>query len=142
MATPLIGINGNATLAAALGGLVARTWNATVARASVDVTGFTNFGRHRIPGMFDITGSISGAADGAIAPWVWATATVAATITLQSDAGNSIAFPAVVESAALNSDVAGGSDVTLNFALAMGTTTSTATAFSFAHAGITATWTS
>jgi len=140
MATPLIGINGNVTIAAALGGLIVNDWNATVDRASLDVSGFGNYAPNRLMGMFDIKGSATGIADGAISPFLWVTATAPATITLQSDTGNSIAFPAIIVSAGVGNALRGDAKAALNFEMSMGT--STATSFTLATVGITATWTS
>ena len=137
MATPLIGTGGSVTFTS-FGGVIAKTWDATVTRTIIDVTGFGNFARHRMNGMFDITGSVSGTLDGASSPFLWMT-TTSATVTLQADSGNSIQFNALVENVNLSLAVDAGADVSYNFSLAAGTTT--ATSFVFSNI-CTATWTS
>jgi len=139
MATPLVGTGGSVTFTTQ-GGVIARTWNAAVSRATIDITAFGNWGRSRTAGIMDITGSVTGTLDGAATPLTWATNTAAATVTLQADSGNTLAFPAIVENANLSVDVAAAADVTYNFALSAATTT--ATSFSLTAAGLTATWTS
>ena len=137
MATPLIGTGGSVTFTS-FGGVIVKTWDATVSRTTIDVTGFGNFARHRMNGMFDITGSVSGTLDGASSPFLWMT-TTSATVTLQADSGNSIQFNALVENVNLSLAVDAGADVSYNFSLAAGTTT--ATSFVFSNI-CTATWTS
>jgi hypothetical protein len=115
----IVGSSGSVTFPSSLGGLLARTWNATFTRTAVDITAFGNFGRNRTPGLFDITGSITGTLDSASAasPLAWVT-NGAATVTLLAESGNSFLFNANIESANVAVDVAAGADITYNFGLA------------------------
>lgn len=83
-----------------------------------------------------ISGSITGALDGAATPFTFITVT-SGTITLNSDDDNSIAFPAIIQNAALTTSQEGTSDVTYNFELQ---STTTAISFSLTNYA-TATWT-
>ena len=108
---------------------VLNTWSATVSRAVSDVTGFGNSGRHRILGVYDMTGSAGGIMDDS-ASFVSTneiaamTATTGASITLTAQSGNTIGANVVVDSVSLGSSKTGDATLSFNFSLAAGTTTS------------------
>ena len=117
---------------------VINTWSATISRAVSDVTGFGNAGRHRILGVYDMTGSAGGILDdntnfdnGAneIAAM---TAVTGATLTLTAKTGCTIGANVVIDSATLGSSKAGDATLSFNFSLAAGTTTSSPFTISWA----------
>ncbi len=111
---------------------VLNTWSATISRAVSDVTGFGNFARHRILGVYDLTGSAGGIMDDATAfvgtsantnqPAAM-TAITGASITLLAKTGCSIGAPVVVDSISLGSSKTGDATLSFNFSLASGTAT-------------------
>ena len=135
------GNSGNVTGPAGLIGVL-NTWSATISRAVSDVTSFTNSGRNRLLGVYDLTGSAGGIASkgGAFVstnqPAVQ-TAVTGATITLFADntvgSVNSIAANVVFESVALGATKSGDSTITFNFSLA-NTATGTNSPFTFSWA--------
>lgn len=130
------GYDGNITGNGIVGAL--NTWSATLSRAVSDVTGFTNSGRNRVLGLYDLTGSAGGVVDntatiantttGIFTCFATATGT---TITLQVETGNTIAANCVVDSVAFGVSKAGDATVTFNFSLAS-TTTGTTSPFTVA----------
>ena len=108
---------------------VLNTWSATISRAVSDVTGFGNTGRHRILGVYDMTGSAGGIMDNAAAfvstnePAAMTNIT-GASLTLTAESGNTIAANVVVDSISLGSSKTGDATLSFNFSLAAGTTTS------------------
>jgi hypothetical protein len=108
---------------------VLNTWSATVSRAVSDVTGFGNSGRHRILGVYDMTGSAGGIMDDSTSfvstnEIAAMTATTGASITLTAQSGNTIGANVVVDSVSLGSSKTGDATLSFNFSLAAGTTTS------------------
>ena len=108
---------------------VLNTWSATISRAVSDVTGFGNSGRHRILGVYDMTGSAGGIMDDSTSfvssnEIAAMTATTGASITLTAQSGNTIAANVVVDSVSLGSSKTGDATLSFNFSLAAGTTTS------------------
>lgn len=108
---------------------VLNTWSATISRAVSDVTGFGNAGRHRILGVYDMTGSAGGIMDNGTAfaasnEISALTATTGASITLTAESGNTIAANVVIDSVSLGSSKTGDATLSFNFSLAAGTTTS------------------
>lgn len=107
---------------------VLNTWSATVSRAVSDVTGFGNSGRHRILGVYDMTGSAGGIMDDSTSfvstnEIAAMTATTGATITLTAQSGNTIGANVVVDSVSLGSSKTGDATLSFNFSLAAGTVT-------------------
>ena len=107
---------------------VLNTWSATVSRAVSDVTGFGNSGRHRILGVYDMTGSAGGIMDDSTSfvstnEIAAMTATTGASITLTAQSGNTIGANVVVDSVSLGSSKAGDATVSFNFSLAATATT-------------------
>ena len=104
------------------------TWSCTISRAVSDVTGFSNSGRNRLLGVYDLTGSAGGVLDDTSSfvsgNFLAAhTAATGATITLQADGTtNQIAANCVVDSVAMNVTKTGDATVTFNFSLASTTT--------------------
>ena len=108
---------------------VLNTWSATVSRAVSDVTGFGNSGRHRILGVYDMTGSAGGIMDDSTSfvstnEIAAMTATTGASITLTAQSGNTIGANVVVDSVSLGSSKTGDATLSFNFSLAAGTATS------------------
>ena len=108
---------------------VLNTWSATISRAVSDVTGFGNSGRHRILGVYDMTGSAGGIMDDSTSfvstnEIAAQTATTGASITLTAQSGNTIGANVVVDSVSLGSSKTGDATLSFNFSLAAGTTTS------------------
>ena len=108
---------------------VLNTWSATISRAVSDVTGFGNAGRHRILGVYDMTGSAGGIMDDSTSfvstnEIAAMTAVTGASITLTAQSGNTIGANVVVDSVALGSTKTGDATLSFNFSLAAGTTTS------------------
>ena len=108
---------------------VLNTWSATISRAVSDVTGFGNAGRHRILGVYDMTGSAGGIMDNGTAfaasnEISALTATTGASITLTAESGNTIGANVVIDSVSLGSSKTGDATLSFNFSLAAGTTTS------------------
>ena len=108
---------------------VLNTWSATISRAVSDVTGFGNSGRHRILGVYDMTGSAGGIMDDSTSfvstnEIAAMTATTGASITLEAQGGNTIGANVVVDSVSLGSSKTGDATLSFNFSLAAGTTTS------------------
>ena len=93
-----------------------------------DVTGFSNSGRNRLLGVYDMTGSAGGVLDSTssfVSTNFLAAHTAAdgADITLQADgSGNQIVARCVVESVAMSVNKTGDATVTFNFSLASTTT--------------------
>jgi hypothetical protein len=108
---------------------VLNTWSATISRAVSDVTGFGNSGRHRILGVYDMTGSAGGIMDDSTSfvstnEIAAMTATTGASITLTAQSGNTIGANVVVDSVSLGSSKTGDATLSFNFSLAAGTTSS------------------
>jgi hypothetical protein len=135
------GNSGNVTGPAGLVGIL-NTWSATISRAVSDVTSFTNSGRNRLLGVYDLTGSAGGIVSKGVAfvstnqPAVQ-TAVTGATINLFVDAStsssNSISANVVFDSIALGATKSGDSTLTFNFSLA-NTATGTNSPFTFSWA--------
>lgn len=126
------GIGGNIALSGAIGGVI-KSWTANFTRANVDITGFTGATRNRATGIVDVTGSMTGTLDDTLAPTLAFTAnTAAAQITLTSQGGNTLVFPALMDAITVGVAVDGEATFSANFAIA-----STATAFTSA---VTVTW--
>ena len=117
---------------------VINTWSATISRAVSDVTGFGNSGRHRILGVYDLTGSAGGILDdntnfdNGANELAAQTAVTGATITLTAKTGCTIAANCVTESIQLGSSKTGDATLSFNFSLAAGTTTSSPFTISWA----------
>ena len=117
---------------------VINTWSATISRAMSDVTGFGNAGRHRILGVYDMTGSAGGILDDNTSfdtgsnEIAGMTATTGATITLTAKTGCTIGASVVIDSVSLGSSKAGDATLSFNFNLAAGTTTSSPFTISWA----------
>ena len=126
------GVNGNITFASALGGNI-KSWTANFTRAAVDISAFGGATRNRAVGIIDVTGSMTGSMDSALAPTLAFTGnTAAATITLTADSGNTLAFPVLIDSFTIGAAVDGEATFSANYAIA-----STSTTFAGA---VTATW--
>lgn len=123
-------INGNSgnvlgTSAGIVG--VLNTWSATISRAMSDVTGFTNSGRNRLLGVYDMTGSAGGVMT-RTAAFISSnflasqTAETGASLTLSAFSSgtsqNSIQANVVVSEVSMQSTKTGDSSVTFNFSLA------------------------
>ena len=129
----LSGVNGNITFANALGGNI-KSWTANFTRASVDISAFGGATRNRAVGLIDVTGSMTGTLDSATSPTVaFSGNTAAASITLTADSGNTIVFPAIIDSFTVGVAVDGEATFSANYAIA-----SSATSFAGA---VTASWT-
>ena len=126
------GVNGNITFTSALGGNI-KSWTANFTRAAVDITAFQGATRNRAVGIIDVTGSMTGSMDSALAPTLAFTGnTAAVTLTLQADTGNTLAFPVLIDSFTIGVAVDGEATFSANYAIA-----STSTTFAGA---VTATW--
>ena len=142
----LTGCGGNITFST-FGGVVGRTWSATVSRNKIDATGFGMWQNFYMPGRLAITGSITGAADSETSPFLWAALADTGNTTkivleigagASSSAGHSISFLGHVDSCDVGVDVGSETaDVTFNFSLSDSTT---ATSFVFSNRA-TAVWT-
>jgi len=129
----LSGVNGNITFANALGGNI-KSWTANFTRASVDISAFGGATRNRAVGLIDVTGSMTGTLDSATSPTVaFSGNTAAASITLTADSGNTIVFPAIIDSFTVGVAVDGEATFSANYGIA-----SSATSFAGA---VTASWT-
>ena len=127
------GVNGNITFSGAIGGVI-KSWTANFTRAGVDITGFGNATRNRAIGIIDVTGSMTGSMDSALAPTLaFSGNTAAAAITLTAEAGNTLVFNAIIDSFTVGVAVDGEATFSANFAIA-------STQASFASA-VTTTWT-
>lgn len=120
------GFNGNISGNGIVGTL--NTWSATISRVASDVTGFSNVGRNRLLGLYDMTGSAGGIVDNTTSfvstnEIAAMTATSGASITLTAEGGNTIAANCVVDSVAMNVAKAGDATITFNFSLASTVTT-------------------
>jgi len=125
-------INGNTGNVSGTGIVgILNTWSATISRAMSDVTGFTNVGRNRLLGVYDMTGSAGGVLTRTAAfistNFLAAqTAETGATITLTAySAGtsqNTIQANVVVNDVAMNSTKTGDTGLTFSFALAASAT--------------------
>lgn len=125
-------INGNTGNVSGTGIVgILNTWSATISRAVSDVTGFTNSGRNRLLGVYDMTGSAGGiltrtAAFISTNFLASQTAETGATITLTAlSAGtsqNTIQANVVVNDVAMNSTKTGDTGVTFSFSLASSAT--------------------
>lgn len=99
------------------------TFNVSVSRISHDITGFSNAGRERKLGLWDIRGSAGGFSQSDTgAPWSMQTNLTGQTITLyilQGSGANdgSIQFNCVMEDIAFSVSKAGDNAVTFNFGL-------------------------
>ena len=121
-------INGNTGNVSGTGIVgILNTWSATVSRAMSDVTGFTNSGRNRLLGVYDMTGSAGGvltrtAAFVSTNFLAAQTAETGASITLTAlssgTSQNTIQANVVVDSVAMQSTKTGDTGVTFNFSLA------------------------
>lgn len=121
-------INGNSGNVSATGIVgVLNTWSATISRAMSDVTGFTNSGRNRLLGVYDMTGSAGGVLTRTAAFistnfLASQTAETGATITLTAySAGtsqNTIQANVVVNDVAMQSTKTGDTGITFSFSLA------------------------
>lgn len=111
-------------------GIVAslNTWSATITRAASDVTEFTDAGRKRLLGVYDLTGSAggvidtkSGFANTTLGELICHTAVTGAAITLAARSNtsgtNHIVFNGVCDSVNLASSKGGDATVTFNFSL-------------------------
>jgi len=126
------GVNGNITFSGALGGNI-KSWTANFTRASVDISAFGGATRNRAVGLIDLTGSMTGSLDNTTSPTVAFTGnTVAANITLTAETGNTLVFPAIIDSFTVGVAVDGEATFSANYAIA-----STATTFAGA---VTASW--
>lgn len=139
---------GGAIHFSSFGGVVGRTWSATVSRAVIDTTGFGNWQKNRDLGRLDITGTVTGVLESTSTPWLWAALSAPATIILSAGAsstatgtsvtGHSISFPAIVDRCDVGVDVSKETaDVTYNFSMASSVV---ATSFVFSNLATT-TWT-
>lgn len=121
-------INGNTGNVAGTGIVgILNTWSATISRATSDVTGFTNSGRNRLMGIYDLTGSAGGVLtrtaafiSGNFLAAQTADAGAQITLTARNDSvsTNTIVFSAVCSEVSLQSTKAGDTGVTFNFSLA------------------------
>ena len=122
-------INGNSGNIVSTAGVVGvlNTWSATVSRAMSDVTGFTNSGRNRLLGVYDMTGSAGGVLTRTAAfvssNFIAAqTAETGATITLSAFSSgtsqNSIQANVVVNDVSMQSTKTGDTGITFSFSLA------------------------
>lgn len=108
------------------GGYVAvlNTWSANFTRAVSDVTGFTNVGRNRLLGVYDLTGSAGGIVDDSTSldssnQFLAQTYTTGTTITMYSvNSTKSISANVVCESISMNVNKTGDQTITFNFSLA------------------------
>lgn len=103
------------------------TWSATISRAVSDVTGFSNTGRNRMLGVYDLTGSAGGVLDTNTSTFssnqpAAMTATTGGLITLSARATtavtNHIIANCVVENQTISVTKAGDATVTFDFSLA------------------------
>jgi hypothetical protein len=99
------------------------TWSCTISRAVADVTGFTNSGRNRLLGVYDLTGSAGGVLDntaGFVSSNFLAAHTAASggAITLTAESGNTIQATCVVSDVTMSVTKTGDSTVTFDFSLA------------------------
>lgn len=120
------GYNGNISGNGIVGTL--NTWSATISRVSSDITGFSNVGRNRLLGLYDMTGSAGGIIDTTTSfvssnEIAAMTATSGASVTLTAESGNTIAANCVVSSVDMGLSKAGDATVTFNFELASTATT-------------------
>lgn len=126
MATYYTGFDGD--VAGPLGAQL-NAFNFTVSRVSHDITGFSNVGRLRQLGLWDIRGSASGTTKSDTgAPWSMQTANTGQTITLyvfQATNTNdcSIQFNCVIEDTQFSASKGGDNSVSFNFGLASTETT-------------------
>ncbi len=106
---------------------ILNTWSATISRAASDVTGFTNSGRNRLLGVYDLTGSAGGVLtrtaafiSGNFIAAHTADSGASITLTARSDSvsTNTIVFTAVCSDVSMQSTKTGDTGVTFNFALA------------------------
>ncbi len=122
------GFQGSVTGASLVNGIL-NTWSASISRSQTDITGFSNAGRNRVLGLWDITGAAGGVQDDTINPTIGMTNATGTTITLiakNDAAANSIAFNAVVDQVQLGVNKSGDATVSFNFGLASTATVSTA----------------
>jgi len=132
MATTYTGNDGNVT--GPLGAKLS-TFNFSVSRISHDITGFSNVGRERKLGLWDIRGSAGGLAQSdTSAPWAMQTNLTGQTITLYichatTTSVCSIQFGCVIEDVAFAASKGGDNGVTFNFGLSSNETNKTATPF-------------
>ena len=121
-------INGNTGNVSGTGIVgILNTWSATISRAMSEVTSFSNTGRNRLLGIYDMTGSAGGVMTRTAAfisgNYLAAhTADTGATITLTAlSAGtsqNTIEANVVVNDIALQSTKSGDTGITFSFSLA------------------------
>lgn len=112
------------------------TWSATISRVASDVTGFSNSGRNRILGLYDMTGSAGGVINDVKSGFVNTTTNLfdcfataeGSTVTLTAKTGCAIAAKCVVDNLAMSVSKGGDATITFNFSLA---TTQTGTTSPF-----------
>lgn len=121
-------INGNTGNVAGTGIVgILNTWSATITRAASDVTSFTNSGRNRLLGVYDLTGSAGGVLtrtasfiSGNFLAAQTADSGAQITLTARNDtvSTNTIQFTGVCSDVSMQSTKAGDTSVTFNFSLA------------------------
>ena len=117
------GVGGNIALSGAIGGVI-KSWTANFTRSNTDTTAFGNVARNRAVGIIDCTGSMTGSMDNTTSPFLAFTGnTVAASLTLTAESGNTLAFSAVIDSFTVGCAVDGEASFSANFQIA---TTATA----------------
>lgn len=127
--TYIIGNDGNVTLADATAVMTIKSFAATLARQSFDVTAFGDASKRRRLGMLDLTGSLNAVAGIAsagttnTASFLTSTATAALTLTIfdGASADAKIAANCVFNSFAFNADKNGEMGLTANFETGDGT---------------------
>ena len=114
----ILGYEGAVTLPSGHASTI-NTWSATVSRAVHDTTPFGQAHLTRRLGIMDIQGSCGGYLDSSSDPGFGAGAQAAGAsgvaMTLQAQAGNTIAFLAVIDQIALSSTATGDATITFNF---------------------------
>lgn len=126
------GVDGNIAMSGAIGGII-KSWTANFTRTSTDITGFTSAARNRAAGINDVTGSMTGSLDNTLSPVLGMTVgTTPVSLTLTAQGGNTLVFPALIDSVSVGVAVDGEATFSANFAIA-----STATAFTSA---VTVSW--
>lgn len=120
--TYLIGNDGNVTLGDATAVMTIKSYAATLARQSFDVTAFGDASKRRRLGMLDLTGSlnavagVASAGTASTASFFTSTATAALTLTLfDATTDANIVATCVFNSFAFNVDKNGETGITANF---------------------------
>ncbi len=104
-------------------GAVVKSWTANFSRNMVDTTGFAHATRNRAVGVVDITGTISGSVDSTLNPRNGFTASSGpANLTLLSESGHAIQFPALFEAFTVGVSVDGEATYSANFQIAAANT--------------------